>query len=190
METHDQKIQKAFDWLSKENGENFLTSNEHCPTRDIFQARLDRMSREMESVESLRDIFPLVSAITGEIGNNSFDHNLGNWRDEKGVYFSYDLDQRFIVLADRGQGVLATLKRVKPELQTEQEAIKVAFTEIVSGRAPESRGNGLKFVESSVRKYGLKVYFYSGDGMVVVNNGLHEGDDTRSLRGVLAILEV
>lgn len=83
--------------------------------------------------------------------------------------------------------MLATLRRVRPELVSENEAIKLAFTEIISGRAPEQRGNGLKFVEAVVRDNGFKVYFYSNDGAYIVNNGLREGD-TQPLHGVLAIL--
>lgn len=189
MDIIDSRIQKAFDWLALANGENFLVSEEHCQTRDIFHARLDHMRLVMRLVSELESIYQLVTAIVGEIGNNAFDHNLGNWKDEKGVYFVYDVVQRFVVVADRGQGVLASLKRVRPELTSENDAIKVAFTEIVSGRAPESRGNGLKLVESIVRQYGLKVTFYSNDGMLIVNNGLHEGSDKKLLHGVLAILE-
>ncbi len=187
MELDNPKIQKAFDWLAMENGENFLLPDEHCSTRDVFQGRLARMSAEMERDTSLYDIYSLLTAIIGELGNNAFDHNLGNWKDETGVYFAYDIRNRLVVIADRGQGVLNTLKRVRPELSTENEAIKLAFTEIISGRAPEQRGNGLKFVEAVVRDKGLKVYFYSNDGAYIVNNGLHEGD-TRTLHGVLAIL--
>ena len=54
--------------------------------------------------------------------------------------------KRYIVLADRGLGILETLKQVRPTLKTHIEAVNVAFTEILSGRAPEKRGNGLKFV--------------------------------------------
>lgn len=188
MEIKVPRIQKAFDWLGMENGENFLLPEEHCSTRDVFQARLDHMRLEMKRIESLERIFPLLSAIIGEIGNNAFDHNLGNWKDEKGIYFAYDLNERFVIIADRGRGMLATLKPVKPEIKTENEAIRVGFTEIISGRAPESRGNGLKFVEAVVRDHGLKVYFYSGNGMYEINNGIHEGNDRKSLHGVLAIL--
>lgn len=35
MGIRDFRIQKAFDWLAKENGENFLAPDEHCPTRDV-----------------------------------------------------------------------------------------------------------------------------------------------------------
>ncbi len=187
MELADPKIKKAFAWLAKENGEDFLLSDEHCRTRDVFQGRLDHMSREMEVNPSHKDTYSLVAAIVGELGNNAFDHNLGNWKDEMGIYFTYDIKNRFVVIADRGQGVLATLKRVRPELATENEAIKIAFTEMISGRAPEQRGNGLKFVEAVVRDKCLKVYFYSNEGAYIVNNGLREGD-TRPIHGVLAIL--
>lgn len=187
MNLKDVRIQKAFDWLTRDNGENFLVSDEHCLTRDVFQGRLDHMSREMESDSTHKDTYSLLTAIIGELGNNAFDHNLGNWKDEMGIYFAYDLKNRFVVIADRGQGVLATLKRVRPGLTSENEAIRIAFTEVISGRAPEQRGNGLKFVEAVVRDHGLKVYFYSNDGAYIVNNGLHEGD-TQPLHGVLAIL--
>jgi len=36
-----------------------------------------------------------------------------------------------------------------PELSTDEEAVRTAFTKVVSGRAPESRGNGLKFVRKN-----------------------------------------
>ena len=47
-------------------------------------------------------------AVAGEIGNNSFDHNLGNWADMIGIFFYYDEKTHTIILADRGQGVLVT----------------------------------------------------------------------------------
>ena len=187
MELSDQKIKKAFDWLTLESGENFLAPAEHCQTRDVFQGRLDHMSREMEMDVFHKNVYALLTAIVGELGNNAFDHNFGSWKDTMGIYFVYDLKNRFVVIADRGQGVLATLRRVRPELSSENEAIKLAFTEIISGRAPEQRGNGLKFVEAVVRSNGLKVFFYSNDGSYIVNNGLREGD-TQPLHGVLAVL--
>ena len=188
MTSSDIRIQKAFDWLKKENGENFLLSEEYCPTRDVFGARLGRMAQEMEKREFLKETYALLAAIAGEIGNNAFDHNLGSWHDVPGIYFVYDLENRFMVIADRGQGLLATLKRVAPELQTENQAIKMAFTKVISGRSPERRGNGLKFVESVVHQYHLKINFYSNDGMYIINQGLHEGDVEQHLKGVLAVI--
>jgi len=51
---------------------------------------------------ALEQLSSLIVAITGEIGNNSFDHNLGKWPDEPGVFFGYDIAKGTVVLADRG----------------------------------------------------------------------------------------
>ena len=63
-----------------------------------------------------------------------------------GIYYGYNLEQRQIVLADRGLGILKTLQQTIPGLSGHKEALHIAFTEIVSGRAPEKRGNNLKYV--------------------------------------------
>ncbi len=134
----------------------------YCQTRDIFQARLEKLQSVLSRKVTSQAI-SLLSAVAGEIGNNSFDHNLGNWPDVIGIYFSYDLRNSTIVLADRGQGILATLKRVKPELTNASEALKVAFTETISGRRPEARGNGLKFVRAVIVENPFILNFQTGD---------------------------
>jgi hypothetical protein len=68
-----------------------------------------------------------------------------------------------VVLADRGLGVLKTLKRVKPDLKDHKQALGVAFTEIISGRAPEARGNGLKYVRKIISENNIDLLFQSGD---------------------------
>lgn len=135
----------------------------YCETSDVFLARLQRLSAALESRQEIKDISALIVAIAGEIGNNSYNHNLGNWPDIPGIFFGYNLESRKIVLADRGQGIFQTLKRVVPDLKNHSEALKVAFTEYISGRAPESRGNGLKFVRDVVLANPLRLEFYSGD---------------------------
>lgn len=142
----------------------------YCQTRDIFQARLEKL----QSV--LKDRVPswamsLLTAVAGEIGNNSFDHNLGNWPDIPGIFFSYDMRIRSIVLADRGIGILATLKRVKPQLSTASEALNVAFTETLSGRRPEARGNGLKFVRSVIVENPFTLHFQTGNAQLELQQG-------------------
>ena len=134
----------------------------YCQTRDVFQARLETLLSELGRKLPTGKV-ALIGAVTGEIGNNSFDHNLGNWPDTPGIYFSYDTRNNFIVLADRGQGVLTTLKRVRPELDNSSTALKTAFTEKISGRQPEARGNGLKFVRYIITGNPLTLYFQSGD---------------------------
>lgn len=134
----------------------------YCSTRDVFQARLEHFQLELGRIAPI-EIVSLVTAVAGEIGNNSFDHNLGNWPDIPGILFSYNLHDKNVILADRGQGILATLKRVRPELNSAGEALKVAFTETISGRYAEARGNGLKFVRSIIIANPFTLYFQTGD---------------------------
>lgn len=164
----------------------------YCSNSSIFQARLSRLENELGEVKKLGATFPLISAITGEIGNNSFDHNLGSWPDIPGIFFAYDLSRKKIVLADRGQGILTTLKRVKPELTDHQDALRVAFTEIISGRAPESRGNGLKFVRDIVANYKISLFFQTGNARLKINKKNPYLDIKKSIinfRGCLALIE-
>src|SRR3989344_3728048 len=125
-------------------------SDFYCSTSERFKTRLERMAHELNIGGSRQGAGSLISSAAGEIGNNSFDHNLGNWPDIIGILFSYNMKNKKVVLADRGQGILATLKRVRPGLINAAEALKVAFTETISGRYPETRGNGLKFVRSII----------------------------------------
>lgn len=134
-----------------------------CPTRDVFQARTDRLVSELKKSTNNDNLAYLLVAVAGEIGNNSFDHNLGNWQDVPGVYFYPDVTAREMVLADRGQGIYATIKRVKPSVRDEAEAVRVAFMEIISGRAPEQRGNGLKFVKKVIEENNLRLELYTGN---------------------------
>lgn len=137
----------------------------YCQTRDIFQARLEKFQSVLSKITSIETV-SLITAVAGEIGNNSFDHNLGNWPDIPGVFFSYAIRNRQVVLADRGQGILTTLKRVRAELSNSSEAMKVAFTETISGRFPETRGNGLKFVRSIIVKNPFSLYFQTGNAQL------------------------
>jgi hypothetical protein len=151
----------AQDWVSNINP---VEPDEifYCQNSLVFQSRVMKFEKNLGQIAGLENTFPLVSAIVGEIGNNSFDHNLGNWTDIPGIFFGYDVEKREVVLADRGQGILKTLKRVRPELESDEQALKVAFSEIISGRAPEARGNGLKFVKNVVVKNDIKLLFKTG----------------------------
>jgi len=142
----------------------------YCQNSSIFQARLARMESEFSKIDSLKENFSLLTAITGEIGNNAFDHNIGNWLDVPGLFFGYNLKSKQIVLADRGQGLFKTLKRVKPEIEDDHDALKTAFTEILSGRAPESRGNGLKYVRRIVGMMPIELFFQSGVAELNIDN--------------------
>ncbi|HLC70217.1 MAG TPA: MerR family DNA-binding transcriptional regulator [Patescibacteria group bacterium] len=152
----------------------------YCQTIADFKGRLSKLEHDVAKLERIKNIFPLITAITGEIGNNSFDHNLGNWLDIPGLFFAYDLSKGVIVLADRGQGVLRTLRKVRPELKNDKEALKVAFTEIISSRAPEARGNGLKFVRAIIKDNPFELNFYSGAAELYIK----EGDSVLNVRDI------
>lgn len=140
----------------------------YCPDSSVFHARLSRMENELGKIKELSLVFPLISAVAGEIGNNSFDHNLGSWPDIPGIFFTYNLNKRMVVLADRGQGILTTLRRVEQSLTNHQDALYTAFTKIISGRAPESRGNGLKFVRDVVMNNKIGLFFQTGDAYLEI----------------------
>lgn len=155
-----------------------LPQEYYSETGDIFNARLERFGRELAKIEDIKETFPLIVAIAGEIGNNSFNHNIGNWPNIPGVFFGYDLTKRKIALADRGQGILQTLKRVKTSLKNDNEALKTAFTEFISGRAPEDRGNGLKFVRNVVTENDFNLFFQSGNAEL----NLKKGDENLNIQ--------
>lgn len=144
----------------------------YCSDSLVFKTRLSRLEKDLSKIDEVKNIFPLITAIVGEIGNNSYDHNLGNWPDIRGIFFAYDVNKKQIVLADRGQGILKTLRKVRPELKNDEEALGVAFTEIISSRMPEARGNGLKFVRQVVSDNSLfSLEFYSGSAKLFIKQG-------------------
>lgn len=163
----------------------------YCQTRDVFNARVVRISKEAANNGITKLLADLITATAGEIGNNSYDHNLGKWKDMPGIFFGHDIKRRKIILADRGQGVLTTLKKVKPSLSNDKEALYTAFTEKLSGRAPESRGNGLKFVRSSVENNPLSIEFSSGNAKLNIDQKNKEmiiEKNNENIEGCLAII--
>lgn len=174
----EQKIKKILTCLYKENRssaisaqeewlgklKNILEEQHRCDTRDKFNAKLDSFYLETNH--------NLLTAICGEIGNNAFDHNLGNWRDNDipGLYFDWQI-KGFVIFVDRGVGVRRTLSRVRPNISSDEEALRIAFNERISGRSPERRGNGLKFVKKIVMEQKWDLYFQSGNGFCEIFNG-------------------
>jgi excisionase family DNA binding protein len=138
----------------------------YCPTSSIFNARLTKMEQALIKLPGFEKLYSLIVLVSGEIGDNSFAHNLGKWPDTAGIFFGYDLAKGIIVLADRGLGILETLRQVRPQLSSHVVAVEVAFTEFISGRAPEKRGNGLKLVREVVLDNPIDLFFNSGDAEV------------------------
>lgn len=164
----------------------------YCPTSSSFNARLTKMEYALMQKPGFEKMYSLITLITGEIGDNSFAHNLGKWPDTPGIFFGYDLAKGIIVLADRGLGILETLRQVRPELPSHVAAVEVAFTEFISGRAPEKRGNGLKTVREIVMEQSIDLFFTSGDAEIRMqgpDKEFHVTRGQRIVRGCLAKIE-
>lgn len=183
----------GYEWITASAEKVDMKSIYYCRTRDIFQEKADKMLNDLFKAKNIDEgSVYLISAMAGEIGNNSFDHNLGKWTDIIGVFFGYEAegDKLKIVLADKGQGVLKTLRQIKPELKNDAEALKVAFTEKISGRAPENRGNGLKFVKENVKNKKMHLTFISGNAEAKLNEKMEIRQREKNIRGCLAILSL
>lgn len=164
----------------------------YCEDRSIFKARLSKLEFLLMQDARQHEKYSLITSVIGEIGNNSFDHNLGNWPDIRGIFFGYNLREGKVILADRGQGVLKTLQRVRSELSDDRQALMVAFMEVLSGRAPENRGNGLKYVKKVIERNAMKLFFQSGTAAVEIrpsNKHLKAREARDRMRGCFAVIE-
>jgi hypothetical protein len=164
--------------------EGFNKSGEYfSKTRDVFSARLQSYILGTEKY--------LEAAIIGEIGNNTFDHNFVfqenfTW----GVYCNVSYKQKYVVLADYGKGVRKSLSAVLPTISSDLEAIETAFTKRISGRSPEQRGNGLKFVSEAIRQNRWHLFFKSGVGSCSIDGQkIDFFEKEPSITGCLAILD-
>ncbi len=154
----------ALTWAAYENG-TLPPDNIYCQTRDVAQARVEAVKLELAKNGWSQSDAALITAILGELTSNAFDHNLGQWSDVPGCWLETGVDQHLFtaVIADRGQGVRSSLERVRPGID-DQEALNIAFTQRVTGRAPEKRGNGLKFVLNALNEFPTAQFdFQSGE---------------------------
>jgi hypothetical protein len=157
----------AFGWLKAQSSKN-IPQEKMCETRDVFVARLSAFKAFLKKGLN-SDELPLLISVVGEVGNNSFDHNLGKWVDQPGCWLETQVTgaKIWVCIADRGQGVYNSLKRVDPNIKDDQAALKTAFEKFISGRAPEQRGNGLKFVKKIISNApGLGLACASGKGQI------------------------
>ena len=148
--------------LQIENASKNKDKDFFCSSRDVFQARIDSYA--------LQEGRYLESAIIGEIGNNTFDHNWDFAEGHaRGTYLNLYEYKNTVILADFGRGIRNSLEKVY-NAKDDTDAVKIAFTEQISGRAPEQRGNGLKFVLENVKKKNWSLYFQSGTGCCIITN--------------------
>lgn len=119
-------------------------------TRDQSNARIIKWIDFFKSKNINLNESIILGSILGELTNNSFDHNLGQWKSVPGCLVALDIDLATqtlqLVVADKGQGIISSLKNTVAPIIDPEVILKKAFLERISGRAPEKRGNGLKFV--------------------------------------------
>lgn len=132
---------------------DYIVSN-WCENRGQFNGRLSSYSSVLKNKFS-EPCLSLLLASLGEIGNNCFDHNLGHWQNQQpGCLFVRGA--AFAIVADRGRGIKKSLGSVLVDTDP-NELLEIAYTQIVTGRAPEKRGNGLKFVTRSLKQCGVNL---------------------------------
>ncbi len=146
----------AFEWATSQTPTE-PPSDFYCATSDMWQGRFTKMAPLIIKQGIDQNFASLITAVIGEIGDNCFAHNTPNWIDIPGCWLEWSANTGTLkcIIADRGRGIFSSLKAVRPSLQDDNDALQVAFTERVSGRAPEKRGNGLKFAVDALRSITL-----------------------------------
>lgn len=146
---------------------------QHCFYRDEFNARLDRFISMFENFGLDQNEAQRATSVVGELGNNVFDHNLGNWPTRiSGCIIAaqhYPSTKRIeIAVGDPGVGFYGSLKTAFPEIKTDLDAIKKGL-EGNSGRIGEDRGNGLRIIQQwTIQNFSGKVMIHSGNGLIIV----------------------
>ena len=144
------------------------------PLEDLFVRTGKRCDRKITHLR-IPWIYPwgvsqLVLSSIGEIGNNCFDHNLGFWQDEPGCLFIRE--EKFCVIADRGQGIKRSLQKVYELTKDDTNYISVAFHKVITGRAPEKRGNVLKFTRKNLLHCQVNLFCYSDGETFIQGNAM------------------
>lgn len=165
----------------------------HCSFRDEFSARLHSRIRRMFKNFGMNDEDEQrATALVGELGNNVFDHNEGSWpTDVRGAIIIAQhypkLKEIDVVVADPGAGFLNSLKVVRPDLQSDVEAIKLGLLEGVTGRIGEKRGNGLRTIQDwTINNFNGIVRIHSGNGLVEVSQAGQKEKVVNNILGTLA----
>lgn len=122
-----------------------------CKYRDEFNAKLEYFLKMFRNFGLSESDSQRATTIIGELGNNVFDHNLGNWPTSiVGAIIAcqnYPAYKRIeITIGDPGVGFYESLTKAFPEIKSDMEAIKKGL-EGNTGRVGEQRGNGLKLIQ-------------------------------------------
>lgn len=125
-----------------------------------FELTADIVARLLPKAE-LSALLDVMARLAG----NAFDHNDGHWHEAPGCWLETQLvgKRLWICVADRGQGVLRSLRRAHPDIPDEQAALAAAFERTISGSG--RKGEGLKKVRATVMTGERGIACRSGRGL-------------------------
>jgi hypothetical protein len=163
----------------------------HCLYRDEFNARLGHFLSMFTNFGLNQDDAHRATALVGELGNNVFDHNLGNWPTSVvGCIIAAQHYPRLrkieISVGDPGVGFYGSLKAAFPNMGSDIEAIKLGLAGN-TGRIGEIRGNGLKLIQQwTIQNFCGKVMIHSREGLVTVAKAGMKEYTVNKILGTLA----
>ncbi len=163
----------------------------HCYYRDEFNARLSRFITMFMNFGLSESDAQRATALVGELGNNVFDHNLGNWpTDVSGCIIAAqhypNVHAIEIAVGDPGVGFSGSLIAAFPKISNDIEAIKLGLAGN-TGRMGEIRGNGLKLIQQwTLQNFAGKVMIHSGNGLVIVDKSGMKDTKVNKILGTVA----
>jgi hypothetical protein len=146
----------------------------HCIFRDELDGRLGKIKRMFAHLGLNEPETSMAASLVGELGNNVFDHNDGQWPGSvRGAIILAQSNPRQgkieVVVCDPGIGFRRSLAGHQP-VASDADAIKLGLSG-VTGRIGEPRGQGLRIVQNwTINNFDGIVRIQSGDGLVVVDN--------------------
>lgn len=162
-----------------------------CRYADEFSARLGQFEQMFRNFGLNDEDARRALVIFGELGNNVFDHNLGNWPTNFSgsivVAQNYPAKKRIeCVIADVGVGFFGSLRAAFPDLHSDLEAIQKGL-EGYTGRIGETRGNGLKTIQNwTINNFHGILNIHSGKGLVQVDESGIQAKEVMPILGTLA----
>lgn len=121
-----------------------------------FYGSYEAIIASLKKIGVSEDMSMLVSSSLGEIIDNAFSHNIGQWSNDIGplvtALMQNDSQKRELTISicDFGVGFLHTLRNNYPEISTEKEAIQLALKANTTGRPNQRGGNGLLFLQKNI----------------------------------------
>lgn len=163
----------------------------HCIFRDELDARLGKIQRMFEHFGLNEMERSMATSIVGELGNNVFDHNDGQWPTSvRGAIILAQMNPQKrmveVVVADPGIGFSGSLKALNLNIASDVDAIELGLTG-VTGRIGERRGQGLQIVQNwTIKNFAGIVRIHSGSGLIVIDTDGQHPETVFPIVGTLA----